>query len=145
MRISDWSSDVCSSDLQNADAEPPRCRSCRGAVETILGRCILAFMSSGRTTKTRRMDKSPGLEEAIRAAGGIPALAHALDVALPSVSAWRHLPEKHVADAEALTGVERRVLRPDLYPESGMTAAAGRDEKIGRAAWGERGGQNGEK
>src|SRR3546814_8874765 len=27
---------------QNADAEPPRCRSCRGAVETILGRCILA-------------------------------------------------------------------------------------------------------
>src|SRR3546814_19882258 len=85
-------------------------------------------MSSGRTTKTRRMDKSPGLEEAIRAAGGIPALAHALDVALPSVSAWRHLPEKHVSDVEALTGVERRVLRPDPYPESGMTAAAGRDE-----------------
>src|SRR3546814_12136241 len=74
------------------------------------------------------MDKGPGLEEAIRAAGGIPALAHALDVALPSVSAWRHLPEKHVSDVEALTGVERRVLRPDLYPESGMTAAAGRDE-----------------
>src|SRR3546814_14661499 len=74
------------------------------------------------------MDKSPGLEEAIRAAGGIPALAHALDVALPSVSAWRHLPEKHVSDVEALTGVERRVLRPDLYPETGMPAAAGRDE-----------------
>src|SRR3546814_14672235 len=86
------------------------------------------------------MDKGPGLEEAIRAAGGIPALAHALDVALPSVSAWRHLPEKHVSDVEALTGVERRVLRPDLYPESGMTAAAGRDEldQIGRASCRER-------
>src|SRR3546814_1694646 len=78
---------------QNADAEPPRCRSCRGAVETILGRCILAFMSSGRTTKTRRMDKSPGLEEAIRAAGGIPALAHELDVALPSVRSEEHTSE----------------------------------------------------
>src|SRR3546814_15632571 len=28
MRISDWSSDVCSSDLCDADARPPRCRRC---------------------------------------------------------------------------------------------------------------------
>src|SRR3546814_13509548 len=60
---------------QKADPKPPRCQTCRVAVEIVLGRFLLTFMSSGSTAKTRRMDKSPGMEEAIREAGGIPAIA----------------------------------------------------------------------
>lgn len=86
-------------------------------------------MSNGRSAKTSGMDRSPGLEEAIRAAGGMSALAHALGVALSSVSAWRHVPESHVSSVEALTGVGRRILRPDLYSESEKTVPARRDEE----------------
>jgi TorA maturation chaperone TorD len=64
------------------------------------------------------MSSDPGLEDAIRAIGGTAALAHALDVAPDSVSAWHNLPEQYVLATEALTGVARSILRPDLYPES---------------------------
>ena len=56
-----------------------------------------------------------GLDEAIRAAGGIGALARALGVSQPAVSTWRRVPAERVLAVEALTGVSRAVLRPDLY------------------------------
>jgi TorA maturation chaperone TorD len=62
------------------------------------------------------MERDPGLEEAVRAAGGIGALARRLGIAQPSVSAWRHIPAGRVLEIEALTGISRTVLRPDLYP-----------------------------
>jgi TorA maturation chaperone TorD len=57
-----------------------------------------------------------GLDEAIRAAGGIGALARALGISQPAVSTWRKVPAERVLAVEALTGVSRAVLRPDLYP-----------------------------
>jgi TorA maturation chaperone TorD len=57
-----------------------------------------------------------GLQEAIRAAGGIGALARALGISQPSVSNWQRIPAERVLAVEALTGVSRSVLRPDLYP-----------------------------
>lgn len=63
------------------------------------------------------MGRDPGLEEAVRAMGGIGALARGLGISQPSVSTWRHVPAHRVLDVEALTGIPRRVLRPDLYPE----------------------------
>jgi TorA maturation chaperone TorD len=57
-----------------------------------------------------------GLDEAIRAAGGIGALARALGISQPAVSTWRRVPAERVLSIEALTGVSRAVLRPDLYP-----------------------------
>jgi TorA maturation chaperone TorD len=49
--------------------------------------------------------------------GGIGALARGLGISQPSVSTWRHVPAHRVLDIEALTGIPRTVLRPDLYPE----------------------------
>lgn len=59
--------------------------------------------------------RDPGIEEAIRAAGGVGALAHKLSIAQPSVSNWSRVPAERVVAVEAATGVSRTVLRPDLY------------------------------
>src|SRR5215207_1293193 len=65
-----------------------------------------------------------GLEDAIRAAGGIGALARRLGISQPSVSNWQRIPAERVVAVEALTGVPRASLRPDLY---GMPDAAAAD------------------
>jgi TorA maturation chaperone TorD len=61
------------------------------------------------------MERDPGLEEAVRIAGGIGALARGLGITQPSVSTWRQIPAARVIEIEALTGISRTVLRPDLY------------------------------
>jgi TorA maturation chaperone TorD len=61
------------------------------------------------------MERDPGLEEAVRAMGGVGALARGLGITQPSVSSWRRVPAARVLDVEALTGIARTVLRPDLY------------------------------
>lgn len=60
----------------------------------------------------------PGLEAAIRAAGGITELARRIGIAQPSVSNWSRVPAARVLAVEAATGVARALLRPDLYRES---------------------------
>ena len=59
--------------------------------------------------------RDPGLEIAIKAAGGVASLARGIGIAQPSVSAWSRIPAKRVLAVEALTQVDRYVLRPDLY------------------------------
>jgi DNA-binding transcriptional regulator YdaS (Cro superfamily) len=61
--------------------------------------------------------RDAGLESAIRAAGGVVALAHKLGISQPSVSNWSRVPAERVMAVEATTGVCRAVLRPDLYAE----------------------------
>jgi TorA maturation chaperone TorD len=68
-----------------------------------------------------------GIEEAIRAAGGVSALAKRIGVSQPSVSNWSHVPAERVLSVEAVTGVHRTILRPDLYTEH-HSAAGGVDE-----------------
>jgi TorA maturation chaperone TorD len=58
-----------------------------------------------------------GLEEAIRAAGGVSELARRIGISQPSVSNWLRIPAERVLSVEAATGVSRSVLRPDLYAE----------------------------
>jgi TorA maturation chaperone TorD len=58
-----------------------------------------------------------GLEEAIRAAGGITAFARRIGISQPSVSNWRRIPSELVLSVEAATGVARGILRPDIYGE----------------------------
>jgi TorA maturation chaperone TorD/DNA-binding transcriptional regulator YdaS (Cro superfamily) len=57
------------------------------------------------------------LDEAIRGAGGIGALARKIGISQPSVSNWSRVPAERVLSVEAATGVSRAVLRPDLYAE----------------------------
>jgi TorA maturation chaperone TorD len=59
--------------------------------------------------------RETGLAEAIRAAGGISELARKIGISQPSVSSWSRVPAERVISVEAVTGVDRAVLRPDLY------------------------------
>jgi TorA maturation chaperone TorD len=56
-----------------------------------------------------------GLEEAIRAAGGVTELARRIGISQPSVSNWSRVPAERVLSVEAATGIARTLLRPDLY------------------------------
>jgi len=66
-----------------------------------------------------------GLQEAIRAAGGIGELARRLGISQPSVSNWDRIPAERVLSVEQATGIARALLRPDLFGDS---AAGSRDE-----------------
>ena len=59
----------------------------------------------------------PGLQQAIRAVGGVSELARRIGVSQPSVSNWTRVPSERVVSVEAATGVPRQVLCPDLYGE----------------------------
>src|SRR5215470_18665621 len=62
--------------------------------------------------------RDAGLEEAIRAAGGVGALAQKIGISQPSVSNWSRVPAERVVAVEAVTGIARALLRPDLYGEA---------------------------
>lgn len=57
----------------------------------------------------------PGLEQAIRAVGGVTKLARCIGISQPSVSNWSHVPAERLLAVEAATGIAREILRPDLY------------------------------
>jgi TorA maturation chaperone TorD len=59
--------------------------------------------------------RDSGLEEALRAAGGVGELARRIGISQPSVSNWDRVPAERVAAVAAATGVARAVLRPDLF------------------------------
>jgi TorA maturation chaperone TorD len=67
----------------------------------------------------------------VRAAGGVSELARQIGISQPSVSNWSRVPAERVLNVEAATGIDRKILRPDLYgafdsdaPEVDDTAAA---------------------
>src|SRR5664279_2822496 len=64
--------------------------------------------------------QDPGLSEAIRTAGGVGELARQVGISQPSVSNWVRIPAERVVSVEAVTGVDREILRPDLYGEKKM-------------------------
>jgi TorA maturation chaperone TorD len=59
--------------------------------------------------------RDPGLSEAIRAAGGVSELARQIGISQPSISNWNRVPAERVISVESATGIDRTVLRPDLY------------------------------
>jgi TorA maturation chaperone TorD len=59
--------------------------------------------------------RDPGLHEAIRAAGGVSQLAGKIGISQPSVSNWTKIPAERVISVEKVTGIDRAILRPDLY------------------------------
>jgi len=67
--------------------------------------------------------RDAGLEQAIKAAGGVASLARAIGIAQPSVSAWSRIPAERVLAVEAVTRVHRFVLRPDLYGSEGQVSS----------------------
>jgi TorA maturation chaperone TorD len=67
--------------------------------------------------------RDSGLDEAIKAAGGVGALARAIGISQPSVSNWSRVPSDRVLSVESVTGVSRVVLRPDLFATNGASTA----------------------
>jgi len=63
--------------------------------------------------------RDQGLQEAIRAAGGVSQLARRIGISQPSVSNWDRVPAERVLLVESVTGVGRDVLRPDLFETAG--------------------------
>jgi TorA maturation chaperone TorD len=63
-----------------------------------------------------------GLDQAIRAAGGVGALARKIGISQPSVSNWPCVPSERVLSVEAATGIDRAILRPDLFARQTATA-----------------------
>jgi TorA maturation chaperone TorD len=74
-----------------------------------------------------------GLEEAVRAIGGVSELARQIGISQPSVSNWTRIPAERVLLVEAATGVDRTILRPDLYAGTNTTAAQVDDVAAARA------------
>jgi molybdopterin-guanine dinucleotide biosynthesis protein MobB len=80
--------------------------------------------------------RNTGLDEAIRAAGGVSALARKVGISQPCVSNWNRVPAERVVAVEAVTGVNRALLRPDLYGEHLGKADNSRSTRIiGLAGW----------
>ena len=59
--------------------------------------------------------RDPGLQQAINAAGGVSELARKIGIAQPSISNWSRIPAERVVSVEQVTGVDRALLRPDLF------------------------------
>ena len=78
--------------------------------------------------------RDPGLEEAVRAVGGVSELARQIGISQPSVSNWNRIPAERVLIVEAATGVDRKVLRPDLYGAAGTRPASARRCRRGARA-----------
>lgn len=77
--------------------------------------------------------RDPGLEEAVRAVGGVSELARQIGISQPSVSNWSRVPAERVLLVEAATGVDRKTLRPDLYGQSTTSSGEPDDTAAARA------------
>ena len=78
------------------------------------------FSCGGGDIRALTAMRDPGLSEAIQAAGGVSELARRIGISQPSVSNWDKVPAERVLAVEAATGVDRTVLRPDLYQRAPM-------------------------
>jgi TorA maturation chaperone TorD len=77
--------------------------------------------------------RDDGLDEAIRVAGGVGALARKIGISQPSVSNWVRIPAERVLSVEAATGVSRTILRPDLYGTDQSSGGGVDDLDVARA------------
>jgi TorA maturation chaperone TorD len=77
--------------------------------------------------------RDAGLSEAVQAAGGVSELARQIGISQPSVSNWSRVPAERVLVVEATTGIDRKILRPDLYGETDKLSGETDDVAIARA------------
>jgi TorA maturation chaperone TorD len=59
--------------------------------------------------------RDAGLQEAIKAVGSVSELARRVGISQPSVSNWDRVPADRVLSVEGVTGINRAILRPDLF------------------------------
>jgi TorA maturation chaperone TorD len=76
--------------------------------------------------------RDSALSRAIQLAGGQAELARRIGITQPSVSNWSRVPAERVIVVEAVTGIPRSQLRPDLFSELAVADDVD-DVDIGRA------------
>jgi len=59
-----------------------------------------------------------GLRLAIAKLGSFNALAKALGMSAAAIMEWKRIPSHRILQVEAVTGIKRELLRPDLYRRS---------------------------
>lgn len=62
----------------------------------------------------------PNLKQIVTARASMAAIAASMGIDLSTVSQWfrrGRVPAERVIDLEAITGVSRHVIRPDIYPQ----------------------------
>jgi DNA-binding transcriptional regulator YdaS (Cro superfamily) len=91
-----------------------------------------AFFDLEAIVKKRTACRDAGLATAIEAAGGVGRLARMLGLSQPTVSIWKRVPPHRVIEVERLTGLSRRVLRPDLFDVPEPVFSAGGNAESGR-------------
>lgn len=65
-----------------------------------------------------KADRDAPLLKAIKTAGGEARFAEALGVTPQTLYQWKRVPPHRVLQVEAITGIRREELRPDLYPKN---------------------------
>jgi len=55
-------------------------------------------------------------DRVVATAGGWRPLARKLGIRMQSIQMWTRIPAERVIQIEAVTGIPREELRPDLYP-----------------------------
>ncbi len=63
------------------------------------------------------METTPGLMKIRKTWGLARLIALQSGISAAAVSQWRRVPAERVLSVEAITGIPRRLLRPDLYPD----------------------------
>jgi DNA-binding transcriptional regulator YdaS (Cro superfamily) len=58
-----------------------------------------------------------GLRLAVAQAGSLYALAKLLGMSVQAISEWQRIPSHRILQVEAVTGIPREKLRPELYRE----------------------------
>src|SRR5262249_25402942 len=69
----------------------------------------------------------------IRAVGGVSELARRIGISQPSVSNWERVPADRVLSVEAVTGIDRAQLRPDLFADRAQPTQSVDDVDLARA------------
>lgn len=64
---------------------------------------------------TKTMTNQDIVAMAVAKAGGMHALARALGIKFQSIQKWKKIPAERIVAVEAVTGIPREKLRPDLY------------------------------
>jgi DNA-binding transcriptional regulator YdaS (Cro superfamily) len=59
-----------------------------------------------------------GLRLAVEAVGGVRELARRLGISPSALLQWHRIPADRLVQIEAVTGIPRELLRPDLYRKS---------------------------
>lgn len=78
------------------------------------------------------MKRDAGLQKAIDAIGSQAELARRLRIKAQSVTKWPRVPAERVLQVEAITGVSKHDLRPDLYPRPGVKPVRAKKKRPAR-------------